>query len=451
MKDSVKSYIKHNGMIARGDTVWVALSGGADSCCLLHILNDMSDELGITLNEIHFNHELRGNESDSDEQFCRDVCSGYNIELEVYRKDIKKISSDKGMTIEQAGRSARYEIFEKRCTGKVAIAHNMNDNAETLLMNLIRGAGATGLSGISAVNGKYIRPLLKTTRADIEQYCRINNVKYITDKSNADTVYFRNAVRHDLLPVMNDIAGKDIVSILDRASEKMALDNNFINNKADEAYKKITSTEDGSVSIDNLAAINLHPALLSRVLRRSIEEIKGNLTDIESRHIALLTNMIKTNGTGSAVNLPDGVTATVQFGKTIIREDKESLIFEYFLPIPGKIFIKERGIHVTTRICKDAEETTPSGDVHYFSLNSCKDRFTVRNRRNGDIIRPWKGRGTAKLKKYFIDKKVVRHTRNSLMLIACNENIAYIEGMEYGKNFLPVAGESVVEVVIERR
>lgn len=451
MINCIKSYILNNGMIIRGDTVWVALSGGADSSCLLHILIEMSNEFGITIKAVHVNHGLRGAQADADEQFCKDICGKYNIELSVYHEDVKKIAEDRGMTIEQAGRSVRYGIFKKYCPGKVALAHNMNDNAETLLMNLMRGSGTAGMSGISAVNGKYIRPLLKTQRADIEQYCADNNVKYVDDSSNNDTIYFRNAVRHKLLPVMKDITGKDIIPILVRASETMALDNQFIEIAAGEEYKRIVYIEDESAMINNNLLNELHPALTARVLRMAVEKIKGNLTDIENRHMILLADMAKQNSTGSAVNLPDGVTALVQFGKTIISKDIKKQNFEYILPVPGKIFIKEKDIYITSRLCTDIKTSDPGETVHYFSEKSCKTGFTVRNRRNGDIIRPWKGRGTAKLKKYFIDRKIPRHVRDNLMLITCGVDVAYIEGMEYGKDYMPTAGESAVEVEIERR
>ena len=157
MKNIVKTYIIDKGMIVRGDTIWVALSGGADSCSLLYLLNDIKTDLNFELKAVHINHQLRGAESDGDEKFCRTLCAEKEIELSVYYADVKRIASEKGMTIEQAGRSARYEIFEANCPGKVAVAHNMNDNAETLLMNLLRGTGTTGLSGISHMIGKYIR------------------------------------------------------------------------------------------------------------------------------------------------------------------------------------------------------------------------------------------------------------------------------------------------------
>ncbi|MCD6323054.1 MAG: tRNA lysidine(34) synthetase TilS [Clostridiales bacterium] len=451
MKNFVKAYINDNGMIVRGDTIWVALSGGADSCSLLHLLNDIKTDINFILKAVHINHQLRGDESEGDEKFCRTLCAENGIALSVYNADVKQIAKDKGMTIEQAGRSVRYNIFETKCPGKVAIAHNMNDNVETLLMNLIRGTGTTGMCGISHMTGKYIRPLIKISRASIENYCADNGIKYVTDSSNEDTVYFRNAVRHKILPLMSEITGKDVVPALDRASESIRIDADFINKAADEAYTQYVTAKDGKTIIDNRCARNLHHAVLTRILRRAIESVKGNLTDIEARHIVLIVALLTNNKTGDAVNLPDGVNALVQFGKTIIHKEILKEDYEYLLPIPGKIVIKEKNLEITTEICDNFEKANPQGNVHYFSGKYCKDGFFARNRRNGDIIKPWKGNGTTKLKKYFIDKKVERYTRDSLLLITCNDSVVYIEGMDYGKDFIPSNDEDTIKVIIERR
>lgn len=451
MKETIKSYIIENGMIAAGDTVWAAISGGADSVCLFHILKSLSPEIGFTLKAVHVNHLLRGDESDSDEIFCKNLCKENDVELSIYKADIKKTSSDKGMTLEQAGRSARYEIFEKKCPGRVALAHNMNDSAETILMNLLRGSGTTGLCGIKPVTGKYIRPLIETPRIEIESFCMRNKISYRTDSSNADTVFFRNAIRHKAIPLLNTITEKDIAPMLIRTAKAVSLDDDFINEAAKKAFLEHVKIDKERSIISNTGIINLHQSLAARVIRMAIEEIKGNLTDIESKHMKLLLNIMYENRTGSAVSLPDGINALVQFDKTIIYKDTEELNFEYKLPVPGKIFVKEKNLEISAEICKTHEIAGSNEGILYFSEECAKEGFFVRNRRNGDIIKPSKGCGTVKLKKYFIDRKIDRHARNQLMLIVCGDSVAYIEGMDYGKEFLPVAGKPTVKVILKRR
>jgi len=451
MKEAVKAYIINNGMIVRGDTIWVALSGGADSSCLLHLLNGLKAEIGFVLKAVHINHLLRGKESDRDEAFCRNICVENGIDIEVYSADVKKIAADEGLTIEQGGRRVRYNIFSKKCDGKVATAHNMNDNAETVLMNLMRGSGTVGLCGISPVKGKYIRPLIKTTRESIEKYCMENEIDYITDSSNDDTVFFRNAVRHKVIPLLNEITGKEVVPVLDRAADSIDIDNSFIETAADEAFNQLVKTNKTTATIDNKGILTLHPALSARVVRKAVEYAKGNLKDIESRHVSLLADIITENRTGGAVNLPDGVSALVQFGKTLVYRDIPTAEYEYKLPIPGKIFIKEKNLDIIVEICETHGKADPKGDVHYFSQAVCEQGLYVRNRRNGDIIKPWKGRGTAKLKKYFIDRKIERPARDSLLVIACGSSIAYIEGLDYGKEFIPADDDRIIKVTFERR
>ncbi len=451
MKETVKAYINNNGMIVRGDTIWVALSGGVDSSCLLHLLKELKSEIEFSLKAVHINHMLRGSESDSDEAFCRKICAQKEIEIEVFSAHIMQIAAEEGMTIEQAGRTARYRIFDEKCNGKVAIAHNMNDNAETVIMNLLRGTGTSGLCGISPISGKYIRPLIKTKREQIEQYCREKGIEFIKDSSNDDTVFFRNAVRHKVLPLLDEITGRNVVPVLDRAADSIDIDNRFINEEADKAFGRLVTTENTSAAIDNIGIKELNPALSSRVVRKAVGYVKGDLKDIEARHATLLAGIIAENRTGAAVNLPGGINALVQFGKTLVYKDSKVKDFEYKLPVPGKIFVKEKNMDITAKICENHGKADPKGNVHYFSLVLCKDGLLVRNRRNGDIIKPWKGRGTVKLKKYFIDRKIERPVRDSLMLLDCGGSIAYIEGLDYGKDFLPSENDKIVKVIFERR
>jgi tRNA(Ile)-lysidine synthase len=451
MRELIKTYIADNRMIVRGDTVWVAFSGGADSSCLLHILNELKSDMGFTLKAVHINHNLRGDESDEDERFCKKMCRTMGVKLEIFHADVKNYASEKGMTIEQAGRSIRYDIFERKCEGKIALAHNLNDNAETVLMNLLRGSGMVGMCGIRPISGKYIRPLIKTTRKSIEVYCSANKISYVDDSSNSETIYFRNAVRHKILPLLNDITGKDAVSILDRASESFFLDNEFIESVVDEVYSKFVKEEPSKAIIDNIGVKTLHKAIAARLVRKAVGSIKGDLKDIEARHTSLLLEMIGENRTGAAVKLPGDVNTLVQFDKTLVYIEKPAVYYEYSMPVQGKIFIKEKKLDVIIEICDACEIGDPKGDVHYFSASACGKGFTIRNRRNGDIIKPWKGRGSVKLKKYFIDKKIDRTDRNNKLLIACGDKVAYIEGMAYGKDFMPDGESKVIRVKIERR
>ncbi|MBN2558735.1 MAG: tRNA lysidine(34) synthetase TilS [Clostridia bacterium] len=450
MKDEIKEYIIEKDMISAGDAVWAAFSGGADSCCLLHILNRLGPEMGFELKAVHVNHMLRGEESGRDERFCIDFCNKIGVGLEVYREDVRKIAAEGRMTVEEAGRKVRYGIFEKRCPGKIALAHNQNDNAETVLMNLLRGSGTDGFSGISPVNGRYIRPLLAKSRREIEMYLEQNGIPNIEDSSNKDTDYFRNAVRLKLLPLMDDITGRDSAPVLARAAEMARMDSSYLSQAAEEAYSEIAVAKDKMVVLDNVLIMKLHPAIAARAARKAVESIKGDLKDIGMKNTETLMDIMRSNRTGDAADLPGGIRALVQFGRTIIYKPLEKEYFEYVLPVPGNIYIKERDITATAAFEKQQSAPDPRANSHYFCFGGQSDPITVRNRRNGDIIKPWKGRGTAKLKKYFIDRKVSRPERDEKIIIACGSSVAYIEGMAYGREFMPVEGCDTVRISFER-
>ncbi len=451
MKEKIKKYIGDNNLIISGDKVCVALSGGIDSCCLLHILVDLSDDMNFCVEAIHVNHMLRGGESDSDEEFCKKTCDGYGIPLKVFKIDVRDIAKKQKMTLEEAARAGRYQVFEKNCEGRVAVAHNMNDNAETVLMNLMRGSGPEGLGGISPETGRYIRPLLETGRDEIEQYCKINKIDYVDDSSNKDTSFFRNAVRHKLIPLMNGISGKDISGPVSRTAYTMTLLNSYVDSMAEKAFSDIAKIIDGRVILDNDTVMGLHPYMASCVIRKAVEKIKGDLKDVEFKNTEILTDLIRKNRTGSATQLPGDVYALIQFKKTVIYKEREILPpFEYKLPVPGKISIKERNITVTARYSDSNEETDPKGDRHCLHFDSCKYPIYVRTRKNGDIIKPRKGRGTVKLKKYFIDKKVKLPWRNEKLLIACGSSVAYVEGMDYGKDYMPGGDNNNIIIEIGR-
>jgi tRNA(Ile)-lysidine synthase len=190
MYKKFKENILNKKMAAPGDAIMVALSGGADSVCLLSLMKKLGDDIGLEISAVHVNHMLRGADSDEDEEFCRSLCEAMEVPLRTYRRDVSAYAFEHRMTLEEAGRTVRYELFNEAKADKVAIAHNMDDNAETFIINLVRGAGSAGLSGISDNSGKYIRPLMIFRKSEILNYCKDEDIAFRTDSSNDDTVYF---------------------------------------------------------------------------------------------------------------------------------------------------------------------------------------------------------------------------------------------------------------------
>ncbi|MEA4830726.1 MAG: tRNA lysidine(34) synthetase TilS, partial [Enterococcus thailandicus] len=291
MQDKVLRDIMRKNLINKGDTVVAAVSGGPDSVCLLHGLYQLSSILEIKLHAIHINHMLRGEESQQDELYVRQFCKKLQIPLQVNSIDIAALAEETGMSVEEAGREARYSEFEAYASRigaqKIAVAHNRNDQAETVLMHIIRGSGLAGLVGMEYIRGKIIRPLLDTDRSEIEQYCRDYGLNPRTDSSNLKCDYARNKVRLNILPLINSSFGSDITGSLCRLSSLAAKDSSFLEACAMKAYQDclLDNAVQNSVTLDAAKLAGLHPALTGRVIRKALSRIKGDLKGIESLHI----------------------------------------------------------------------------------------------------------------------------------------------------------------------
>lgn len=229
MKNKIRKTIEAFDMIKKGDTVICALSGGADSVCLLHNLSGLSDELGFRLCACHINHNLRGSESDSDENYVRSLCKRLGIELFAYSVDVKG-TLNKHQSVEERARELRYEIFSELSESlgaKVATAHNLGDTAETVILNMIRGTGLKGLCGIPPVRDYLIRPLLSCERSEIEAYCKENALEYVTDRTNLSTDYSRNKVRLELIPKLIEM-NPSFLGGISRMTQNLIEDSNYL-------------------------------------------------------------------------------------------------------------------------------------------------------------------------------------------------------------------------------
>lgn len=267
MEDKIRELLARYDMLKSGDRVVAAVSGGADSMALLNALYNMRDELGIALFACHINHNLRGEESLRDEQFVRIFCHERGIELTVYSVEIKP---DKHESVEERARKTRYECFDRLCTSldaKLATAHTASDNAETVLINLLRGTGTKGLGGIPPVRGKIIRPLLRCTREDTERYCLEYEIRYVTDSTNLSDEYTRNKLRLKIIPQLKEF-NPSLIEGISRMTEAVTDDNILLDRLAENA-KKNCSVGNG-YSCDKLRAFDR--AILTRVVSAVLSE-----------------------------------------------------------------------------------------------------------------------------------------------------------------------------------
>lgn len=461
MIDKVINTIKSNNMFKLGDKVVVAVSGGPDSICLLHILYKLKEELGISLVVSHINHCLRGKEADKDEEYVRNFCENFGIECFVKREDVHKISKEKGISCEMAGREVRYDFFNevmnKVDANKVAIAHNANDQAETILMRILRGTGLEGLVGIKAIRDNiYVRPIINSTRKEIEDYCSDNNLKPRIDKTNLEKIYARNKIRLELIPYIEKNFNSDIIEVLNRFSSIMKIDNEYINKVSSELYTKYCKKENNRVII-NREAFKEHEAVLTRIIRSALKQVQGNLYNVDKNHIFDIIHIQK-NSTGKTIMLPNGIRILNSYGNiqlyiVSIEEKKDTLEKEYSLNINRKNILKDIDLEVSLKVINNQEEIEfdQGTFIKYFDYDKINGNIKLRYKKNGDRFTPLGMKGSKKIKDFFINIKVPQNERGKIPFVVFGNEIAWIVGYRISDKFkVDKSTRNILKIKIER-
>ncbi|NJD02410.1 MAG: tRNA lysidine(34) synthetase TilS, partial [Ruminiclostridium sp.] len=403
MLDKVVETIKRYKLIENGDKIVAGVSGGPDSVCLLHVLNILSGKMDIKVLAIHINHKLRGFESDADEAFTQEICRKMGINLRSLAFDISELSGKEGISLEEAGRETRYREFQRFAdeTGaaKIAVAHNKNDQAETILMNLFRGTGLQGLTGMDYMYGRIIRPLLSISRHEIETYCKDNSLGFRVDSSNLKGDFTRNRIRLDLIPEINKNFNTDLTEAMHRMALLLKNDNNYLEADAQKAFNTcLDKFANGCVRLKLKELKLLHPALAGRVFRIAVSCIKGDLKGIESKHIEDITELVDKNRTGSSIQLPKGIRAGISYSvlKIYIEKAVAKSDFDYELAVPGFAYFDEVMASVETSIdslCPNIDKYERIGYnslEQFFDYDRIKEGINIRNRRVGDIFTPYR-------------------------------------------------------------
>lgn len=399
MQNKLLKFIREQDMIAPGDTVVCAVSGGADSVALLFAFYLWKDKLGITLEAAHFNHHLRGEESDRDEAFVRGLCDRYDVPLHVGSAEVKP--GKKGL--EAAARDTRY-TFLRSLNGKIATAHTADDNAETVLMHLIRGTGLKGLGGITPIHGNIIRPMLNVTRRDVEEFLKEWCLSHIEDSSNETDAFLRNRIRHHVMPLLT-AENPRIAENLSQMALRLREDEDFLSQQ---------------LNFDILPTVetlkNMHPAQRSRVLETFLKQ--SGVKEPEDSHIAMAEALVFSDKPSAKASFPGGVTITRSYDRLeVLKED--ALPETVTLPCPGEIQLP--GLRVT---CSPATEIRNTPDT--FTVRPV-GTITLRSRQSGDSIRL--SGGTKSLKKLFIDRKIPASERNRIPVICDEQGILGIDSI----------------------
>ncbi len=437
--EKVRNFILDNRLISKGDTVIVAVSGGPDSLCLLHLLYRMSAEFDLKLVTAHLNHCLRP-EAEQEAKAVEKISSEWSLPFETRAVDIRRFKKEHGVSEEEAGRLARYRfLFEmagKYGASRIALGHQLDDQAETVLLNIIRGTGVDGLAGILPLRTwrgiKLVRPLLCLTRSEIESYCQSNALHPSIDSSNLETDYTRNKLRLELIPRLESQFNPRIREALSRLASLAAADRSFLQGLAKEKLAKIARSGRKHIVLMRNELLSLSPALKSRVVRLALKRLVS-LKKIDSRHIDQVLILAETGTTGQSISLPGGIAVRLEYDRLVLLGEagREPAALEAVpLNVPGTTCLPGGTVIKAKIIDRKNLKWAPSPFRAYLDYDSIPlGTLTVRSRRPGDRFHPHGASGRKKLKDFFIDRKVPSYRRDSVPLVTVGDEILWVAGL----------------------
>lgn len=430
MKNKVLDYVMKNKMIEDQDTVVVGVSGGADSMCLLHILCQLKESIDFSLLVVHINHGIRGENARRDASFVEEYCNKNGIDVYVKEYDVPMLSKKWGMSVEEAGRKVRYDGFRQALMeyngtskGKIAVAHNGDDVAETVLFNLFRGSSIKGLTGIPPVRDDIIRPLLCLKRSEIEQYNEEHNIKYVTDETNLTTDYTRNKLRLSIIPQVTEGINERAVEHINETAKSMLLINDYMDMMAKDAFKNVAKEEETGIYINTDDFMKLHEAIKWELVKMCIYKVSGKVKDISRIHMETVMGLFNLS-VGKSLNLPYEIIAKKQYDGVFIGKNT---------------LLENMDCDRETCLCKNPRLEVSKGEWsfgvfqenQYTKLIDCdimENDLQLRTRMSGDYIVVDAKGSKKKLKDYFIDKKIPKEERDNILLVANGNDIVWVVG-----------------------
>ena len=431
-KIALNTIYKHN-LIEKNDHIIVGVSGGADSICLLHFLYSIKDKFNLKMTAVHINHCMRGEESDEDNKFVVDFCNNINIPIKVFSFDIYKKSKEENISNEEAGRKYRYYAFNKVLQDynatKIAVAHNKDDNAETIVMRFFICSCIKGLSGISYKRYNIIRPILDCLRLDIEEYCNRHNLLYRNDSTNSMDIYTRNKIRLNVLPNIKKDFNPNIIDTLSNMALNFSEENKFLDNLTKDTLNNclIEKTSDKIIlNIDNLKVIDI--VLQKRLLRLCLSSFNKQLYNISYEHINMIINILEKQ-TGKKITLPNNLYVYKQYNNLIIGKnivsDKKEINYNYKIELEKQLYIKELNKNIL--LSKNIINISTKGYTISLNYDKIKNSLFIRQRVAGDKI--YINNMTKKVKNIFIDLKIPSNERNLYPILLCEDKVIGILGL----------------------
>lgn len=430
--------IKKNNLIQKGDKVVMGISGGPDSMCMLHLFCRIQKEWSLSLYAVHLNHQYRGTLADDDATYVEEKCKALGVPLYSFSSNVKEISEQLKTSFENAGRQERYRLFFKvlneKNAQKIAVAQNKNDQAETILMRLIRGAGIEGLCGIgyNREDG-VIRPILDMTRDEIEAYCEQYDLNPRIDHTNDDVIYTRNKIRKELLPMMQEM-NPSIIEHLSRTGQLLKDDNLLLEEITGEYYEKVVSQGADQVIVD-LKVFNEFPvALKRRIIRSCIEGLRG-LNDVTYDEVETVIQLALTKRTGAKKNYHGELTFEISYDNMIVYLGKR------------KNKTKSYSLSVREMAREEYDDYKLTPDEIAIDKEKIAGLLWVNKREPGDRFCPMGFSGQKKLKDFFINRKIPREERDSIPIVRDDVGIVWIVGYRQDSRYVVDEDTSTVLIL----
>ena len=444
MIKSVLNYIKEYKMIEENDIIIVGVSGGADSVCLLRVLLEIGKVIPITIQVVHVEHGIRGWEAYEDMEFVEALCKKFGIDCAVYHYNIPEIAAERKLSEEEAGRMLRYETFEQEKKKydhlgnvKIAVAHNKNDNAETVLLNLVRGSGIAGLSGIMPVRGSIIRPLLDKERYQIEKYLEEIQQDYRIDSTNLGNDYARNKIRHKILTELENVNSGAIKNI-DSAARKIAQADDYLSKILEKEFENMVTVTGKEWCLDVEKLMEADDFVKNQIVLQAMYQCAGSRKDIGQIHVEAVLGLLAKES-GKQLSLPYEMKAFRTYGniklkKECLEENCESETFEVLINSQGQYNIPYRTESFEVVLENVAEKNKKNLNIEQKTYTKCfdydkiKDSLVIRTRRTGDFLVIDKEGHRQSLKSFFINHKIEREKRDQILLVADGSHIVWIIG-----------------------
>lgn len=447
MIDSIKRYVQEQNMFAEGDYVVAGVSGGADSICLLCVLLELRLEIPMTIHVVHINHKIR-EEAGEDAAYVEAFCRERRLPFSLVEADVEQLAAQRHISTEEAGREVRYEAFHRILNenragrrGRIAIAHNQNDCCETFLFHLFRGSGLKGLTGIPAIRGEIVRPLLHTSRTQIERYLAQKGIQYCIDRTNLEDNYTRNRIRHHILQTACEEVSANATEHIQEACDKISDAYTLIEDMTRQGWRQCIVKDEKGIHILADFYLALHTTIQGYVMMEALAQAAGSRKDLETVHVQQLQELLRKQP-GRRVDLPYSVRAIREYAGIRLEKvqscDSKDEPAEY-----GRIPYNSlhTGTTVTietqegyfelsvlcTQQCK-TEEIPSNMYTKWLDYDKIIQSVVFRTRRSGDYLTIDDNFSKKSLKKYMIEEKIPANERNSMMVLADGNHIIWVPG-----------------------